>query len=100
MEEIKGVCKKLREEAMVQLSQQHDAPCVKGVDWGLGTRGLRMVAAFWASIPVKVTQEAGVNAVDVLSSGHPFSRLLRYAGNQWAYSKPHPHSVRILGAIK
>ena len=31
---------------MVQLSQQHVTPCVKGVDWGFGTRGLRMMAAF------------------------------------------------------
>ena len=31
---------------MVQPSQQYVAPCVKGVEWGLGTRGLRMVAAF------------------------------------------------------
>ena len=28
---------------MVQPSQQHVAPCVKGVEWGLGTRGLRIV---------------------------------------------------------
>ena len=27
----------------VQPSQQHVAPCVKGVERGLGTRGLRMV---------------------------------------------------------
>ena len=31
---------------MVQPSQQHVAPCVKVVEWGLGTRGLRIVAAF------------------------------------------------------
>ena len=35
-------------------------PCVKGVEWVLGTRGLRMVAAFWAGIPVEVPQEVGV----------------------------------------
>ena len=45
---------------MVQPSQQHVAPYIKGVEWRLGTRGLRMVAAFLASIPVEVTQEAGV----------------------------------------
>ena len=45
---------------MVQASQQHVAPCVKGVEWGLSTKGLRMMAAFWASIPVYVTQEANV----------------------------------------
>ena len=45
---------------MVQANQQHVAPCVKGVEWGLGTRGLIMVAAFWVGIPVEVTQEAGV----------------------------------------
>ena len=33
---------------MVQPSQQHVAPCVKGIEWGLGTRVLQMVAAFWA----------------------------------------------------
>ena len=37
---------------MVQPSQQHVAPCVKGVEWGLGTRGLRMMAAVLAGIPV------------------------------------------------
>ena len=37
---------------MVQPSQQHVAPCVKGVEWGFGTRGLRIVAAFWARISV------------------------------------------------
>ena len=31
---------------MVQPSQQHVVPCVKRVKWGLGTRGLGMVAAF------------------------------------------------------
>ena len=35
--------------------QQHVAPCVKGVEWGLGTSGSRMVAAFWAGIPVERT---------------------------------------------
>ena len=46
-------------EDTVQHSQQHVAPCVKRVEWGLCTRGLRMVAAFWAGIAVEVTQEAG-----------------------------------------
>ena len=45
---------------MKQSSQQHVAPCVKGVEWGLGTRGLRMVAPFCAGIPVEVTKEADV----------------------------------------
>ena len=45
---------------MVQSSQQHGAPCVKGVEWELGSRGLRMLALFWASIPVEVAQQAGV----------------------------------------
>ena len=44
----------------MQPSQQHVAPCVEGVEWGLGTRCLRLVAAFWTGIPVVVTQEAGV----------------------------------------
>ena len=39
---------------MVQSSQQHVAPCVKVVEWGLGRRGLGMLAAFWAGIPVEV----------------------------------------------
>ena len=26
----------------MQPSQQHVSPCVKGVEWGLGTRGLRI----------------------------------------------------------
>ena len=44
----------------MQASQHHVAPCVTGVESGLGTIGLRMVAAFWAVIPVDVAQEAGV----------------------------------------
>ena len=41
-------------------SQQYVPPCVKGVECGLCTRGLRIVAAFLAGIPVEITQEAGV----------------------------------------
>ena len=37
---------------MVQPSQQHVAPYVMGLEWGLGMGGLRIVAAFWANIPV------------------------------------------------
>ena len=37
---------------MVAPSQQHVAPCVKEVEWGLGTRGLRIVTSLWAGIPV------------------------------------------------
>ena len=37
---------------MMQPSQQHGAPYVKGIEWGLGAKGLRIVAAFWAGIPV------------------------------------------------
>ena len=33
---------------MVQSSQQHIAPCVKGVEWGLKTRGLRLVSYSFA----------------------------------------------------
>ena len=36
----------------MQPSKQHIALCVKKVEWGLGTRGLGMVAAFWAGITV------------------------------------------------
>ena len=42
---------------MMQTSQQHVAPCVTGVEWGLGTRGLRMVADNTQS---RVKQETGV----------------------------------------
>ena len=52
-----GECSML---GIVLPSQQHVAPSIKGVEWGLGTRGLRIVVAFWASIPVEVTQEADV----------------------------------------
>ena len=38
----------------MQPSQQHVTPCVKGVEWGLGTRGLGIVAAFWGGIVVIV----------------------------------------------
>ena len=44
----------------MQPSQQDVAPCVKGVEWGLGTIGLRMLAAFSARIQVEVRQEAGL----------------------------------------
>ena len=37
------------------VSKKHVAPCVKVVEWGLVTRDLRIVAAFWAGIPVEVT---------------------------------------------
>ena len=37
------------------------AICLKGVELELGTRGLRMLAAFWAGISVEVTQETGVD---------------------------------------
>ena len=40
----------------MQPSQLHVVPCARGVEWGLGTRGLRMVVG----ILVEVTQEAGV----------------------------------------
>ena len=38
--------------AMVQPIQQHVAPCVRVVEWGL--------AAFWAGIPIEDTQNASV----------------------------------------
>ena len=56
----KDVCKnfragrgewRLRENGALQLSQQHVAPCEKGVEWALGTRSLRIKAEFWAGIP-------------------------------------------------
>ena len=39
---------------MVKPSQQHVAPCVKGVEWGLSTRGLRIEAGFRAGISVSI----------------------------------------------
>ena len=44
----------------MQPSEQHVASYIKGVEWGLGARGLRMMAAFWGGIPVEVTQEVVV----------------------------------------
>ena len=38
----------------------HVAPCVKVVDWGFGTIGLRILAAFFAGIPVEDTQDSGI----------------------------------------
>ena len=56
---------------MVQPSQQHVALCVKGVKWKLGTRGLRMEAAFWTGIPVEVgvfyTPPIGGNLIHIFS---------------------------------
>ena len=51
---VKGEYGRVRGEAegnadyggMVQPSQQHFAPCVKVVEWGFSTRGLRMLAVF------------------------------------------------------
>ena len=47
--EYGGVCGEEEGNAddwgMVQPSQQHVAPSVKVVEWGFGTRGLRMVTA-------------------------------------------------------
>ena len=41
---------------------KHVAPCVKVVDWGLGTTGLGMLAMFWVGIlvEVKLKQEASI----------------------------------------
>ena len=44
----------------MQPSQQHVVLCVKGVELGLDTRGLRMLVSFWAGILVEVTQQTGV----------------------------------------
>ena len=61
MEEFERKRRGILTRGMVQTSQQHVSPIVKGVVWGLGARGLKMVAAFWAGIPVEVTQEAAVD---------------------------------------
>ena len=45
---------------MVQPSQQYVAPGVEVVEWGFGTEGLRMLAAFSAGIPLEVTRKARV----------------------------------------
>ena len=65
-EEVKGVYQRIWGEeeenadygGMVQPIQQHVAPCVKGVEVGLDTRCLKIVAVFSAGIPVLVKQEA------------------------------------------
>ena len=49
-----------KRRGMVQPSQQHVAPCVHEVEWGLGMKDLKIMAVFWAGIPVEVTQEAGI----------------------------------------
>ena len=58
--DVKGECERIRGEeeerkadyeGTVQPSQYNVAPCVKRVEWGLGMRGLRIVAAFWAGNP-------------------------------------------------
>ena len=69
MDEFKG-----KGRGVMQPSQQHVAPCVKGVKWRLGPKGLRMVAAIWVSIPVEATQEAGVvSHCKRAAIGTPFS---------------------------
>ena len=42
----------------MQPNQQRVAPCVKGVEWGRDTRGLGMLVAFRAGMPVEVSQGA------------------------------------------
>ena len=37
----------------------HSAICVKDVEWGIDKRGFKILAPFWAGIPVDVTQDAG-----------------------------------------
>ena len=48
MEEFEGIGREGNADygGMVQCNQQHVAPCVKEAEWGLGTTGLKMVAAF------------------------------------------------------
>ena len=50
-----GVCGEEERNAdyggMAQPSQKYFAPFVKGVEWGLETRGLIIVTAYWAGIP-------------------------------------------------
>ena len=60
MDEFEGRRRRILTTGKVQPSQQHVAQYVKVVDWGLSTRGLGMLEAFWAGIPVEVTQEACV----------------------------------------
>ena len=84
---------------MVQPSQQYVAPCVKGVEWRLGLRGVRMVAAFWAGISVssakivEVTQDAGVVPCRRRATiGTPlYSRFIQYAGKPLLYTTPPPY---------
>ena len=86
MKEFEGRRRGILATGMVQPRWQHIAPCEKGVEWGLGTRNLRMVTAFWDGIPVDVTWKAGVVprcSVDALPSEHPFSCLIRHAGKRW-----------------
>ena len=47
-------------EGMMKSSQQHVASCIQVVEWGFDSRGLRMLAAFSAGIPVEDTQDAGL----------------------------------------
>ena len=68
-------------------SQQYVAPCVKVLEWGLGTGGLRMLAAFWAGIPTEVTQEAGV-VPRLYTRCHRDTFLRRK--KRWAYSTTNP----------
>ena len=75
---------------MVLPSQQHVAPYVNGVEWRFGTRGLRILAAFWAGIPVKVTQEAGVVPRCRRAAIRTVFQSPGHAGIRLAYSTLHP----------
>ena len=48
-----------------------------------------MMAAFWAGIPVEVTQETGVVPCCTRAEIRTlFNRLIRHVRKQWAYSNP------------
>ena len=50
----------------------HVAPCVKVVDWGLGMKGLRMIATFWVGIPVSSGKTGIVSRCRHTAIGTPF----------------------------
>ena len=45
-DEVNGSMEEFEGRRRGMFSQQYVAPCVKGVEWGMDTTGLRMLAAF------------------------------------------------------
>ena len=104
--EVRGGCRGIWGEeegnadywGMVQPSQQHVIPCVKMVKWGFGTRGMRMLAAFWVGIQVEVTKEVNiVSHCRLIAIKTPFQLTpTTYKETMGIFYPPSPHYILLL----